>query len=135
MANNQLNSLVIDKSVTKVQIAGILRKAKIVRYRKVSAGGSMLRDIRTHYAHYSGVEVTENATSFNVASRNSRPQYKKVTTGEFDITFTHGYSGQKFTEEEAAVILNQAVEALKANGFVVIAEYSLPCIRVAKLVA
>ena len=140
MANNQLNSLVSDtveynKEVTKAQIAGILRKANIVRYRKVSAGQSVLRDIKTHYAHYSGVEVTERCSYLDISGRNSRPQYQKITTGTFDIRFTHGYTSKKFTAEEGATILNQAIEALKANGFVVISEHDLSGFCVAKEVA
>jgi len=113
-----------DKTVTKAQIAGILRKANVVRYKKVAGGKSVLRDITRNYAYYSGVEVIEQASSFNVNGRNLRPRYVKVSTGKFNVEFTHGYNGQKFTQEEATQILNQAIAALIAQGFTIVSENS-----------
>ena len=111
-----------DTTVTKSQIAGLLRKANIVRYSTVAGGKSTLRDVTRKHAHYSGIEVIENATQFNVARRDSRPRWKKVTTGKFEVIFTHGYNGQRFSQKEANEILNQAVAALVANGFVIVSE-------------
>jgi len=111
-----------DTTVTKAQIAGILRKANIVRYKTVAGGKSVLRDVTRNYAHYSGIEVIEQATSFNVNSRNLRPKYVKHSTGKFIIQFTEGYNGQKFTKEEAATILNQAIAALVAEGFMIVSD-------------
>jgi hypothetical protein len=111
-----------DKTVTKQQIAGILRKANIVRYKKEAGGKSVLRDVKRRYSHYSGIEVIEQASSFNVNPRNLRPKYVKHTTGKFIVQFTEGYNGQKFTNEEASTILNQAIAALVAEGFVVVSD-------------
>jgi hypothetical protein len=113
-----------DTTVTKQQIAGILRKANVVRYKKVAGGRGVLRDIKRNYAYYSGVEVIEQATSFNVNPSNLRPRYTKISTGKFNVEFTHGYNGQKFTQEEASQILTQAITALVVNGFIVVAESS-----------
>ena len=111
-----------DVTVTKAQIAGILRKANIVRYKKIRAGASVLRDIKTNYSYYSGVEVIENGVSFNVSASGFRPHYVKTKFGTFTISFTHGYTGQKFTTEEGTAILNQAITVLVANGFVIVKE-------------
>jgi hypothetical protein len=114
-----------DTTVTKQQIAGILRKANIVRYKKVAGGKSVLRDITRNYAYYSGVEVIEKSTSYNKNPRTLRPRYIKVSTGKFTVEFTHGYNGQKFTQEEAKEILNKAIAALIDNGFIVVDDHSL----------
>jgi hypothetical protein len=53
-----------------------------------------------------------------------RPRYKKVSTGKFNVEFTHGYNGQKFTQEEANEILNKAIAALIDNGFIVVNDHS-----------
>ena len=111
-----------DKTVTKQQIAGILRKANVLRYKKVVGGKSVLRDVNRRYAHFSGIEVIEQATSFNVNPRNLRPKYVKSTTGKFIVQFTEGYNGQKFTNKEASTILNQAIAALVAEGFTVVSD-------------
>lgn len=113
-----------DTTVTKQQIAGILRKANVVRYKKVAGGRGVLRDIKRNYSYYSGVEVIEQASSFNVNNSNFRPRYVKITTGKFNVEFTHGYTGQKFTQEEANEILNKAIAALVANGFIVVNDHS-----------
>lgn len=113
-----------DTTVTKQQIAGVLRKANVVRYKKVAGGRGVLRDIKRNYSYYSGVEVIEQASSFNVNPRTMRPRYKKVSTGKFNVEFTHGYNGQKFTQEEANEILNKAIAALVANGFIVVNDHS-----------
>lgn len=119
-----MTTLEYDLTVTKSQIAGILRKANIVRYKKEAGGKSVLRDIQTNYAYYSGVEVIEQASSFNVNSRDMRPRYVKLTTGKFNVSFTHGYNGTKFSQAEANEILNQAISALITNGFVIVSENS-----------
>ena len=122
-----------DITVTKQQIAGILRKAKIVRYRKEAGGKSVLRDVKRNYAYYSGVEVVEYASSFNVNPRHLRPKYVKHSTGKFGIQFVDGYNGQKFTNEEASTILNQAIAALVAEGFIVVSDkYGYIVAKVAK---
>jgi hypothetical protein len=110
-----------DTTVTKQQIAGVLRKAKIVRFKKVSGGQSVLRDVKTNYAYYSGIEITEQCMSFNISPSN-RPRYAKISTGKFYVEFTHGYNGQKFTQQEAKEILDKALAALVDNGFVVVSE-------------
>ena len=122
-----------DTTVTKAQIAGILRKANVVRYKKIRAGASVLRDIKTNYSYYSGVEVVENATSFNVSATGFRPHYVKTKFGTFTISFQHGYTGQKFTAEEGTTILNQAVAVLLANGFTITNENKFG-ITVAKVI-
>jgi hypothetical protein len=123
-----------DTTVTKAQIAGIFRKANVVRYKKIRAGASVLRDIKTNYSYYSGVEIVENAVSFNVSASGFRPHYVKTKFGTFTISFTHGYTGQKFSTEEGTTILNQAITTLLANGFVIISENKFG-ITVGKVVA
>lgn len=118
-----MNTIVeYDTTVTKAQIAGILRKANVVRYKKVAGGRGVLRDIKMNYAYYSGIEVVEQASSFNVNPSNLRPRYVKISKGKFNIEFIHGYNGQKFSQEKANEILKQAVSALVANGFVIVDE-------------
>lgn len=111
-----------DKTVTKQQIAGILRKANIVRYKKEAGGKSVLRDVKRNYAYYSGVEVVEYASSFNVNPRHLRPKYVKHSTGKFGIQFVDGYNGQKYSNEEAKTILKQAIDALVSEGFMIVSD-------------
>jgi len=111
-----------DKTVTKNQIAGILRKANVVRYKRTTGGKSVLRDIRNNHSYYSGIEVIEQATSYNVNPSNLRPKYVKSTTGKFIVQFVHGYSGEKFTQEQASTILKQAIDALVSEGFMIVSD-------------
>lgn len=115
-------TLEYDLEVTKWQIAGILRRANIVRFRKVTGGQSRLRDVKANVSYYGGIEVTEIATAYNVNGKNMRPKYVKETTGKFTINFVQGYEGKHYESEEANAILKEAIAALIADGFTVVHE-------------
>lgn len=128
-----MNAVEIDTEVTKSQIAGILRKAKIVRYRSEAGGKSVLRDIGRNHATYSGIEITERAHTYNKnAGKNLRPRWIKISEGKFDIDFVSGYNGESYTTSEAVEIRNQALQALLEAGFVQVDGLKF---RVAKMVA
>lgn len=123
----------IDTEVTKNEVAGILRKAKIVRTRKVVGGKSTLRDVTRNETTYSGVEITERKFTYNRnANKPLRPRWEKVSEGKFDIAFTYGEDSNDYTKEEAIAILDNALKALLTAGFIQVDGLKY---RVAKMVA
>ena len=126
----------LDTEITKVQIAGVLRKAKVVRYRDVVGSKSRLRDIRNNHSSYSGIAITEKCSVYNRnKSTNLRPHWVKDSTGEFSLVWYNGYNDQvEFTSEQIAQEFTKALNALVNAGYTIL-ESSTNFIKFGKVVA
>lgn len=129
--------MTLDTEVTKAQIAGVLRKAKVVRYREVAGGKSVLRDVHRNIASYSGIEITEVATHFNKnAGKAMRPRYIKISTGVFYAKWVDGYNdATPATPPQRSEAYATTITALENAGFTILDIDAISGVKFGKVVA
>lgn len=127
--------MTFDNEVTKAQIAGILRKAKVTRYREEKGGKSVLRDVHRHTASYSGIEVTEVASHFNRnAGKAMRPRYIKIASGVFFAKWVDGYNDfVAVTPSQRSEAYATTMTALADAGFTILGIDAISGVKFAKV--